>query len=124
MNPAQPGAVGRGVWGEQLAEAVLLACGYACLDRRCRTGGGEIDLVVRRGPVLAFVEVKTRRADGVAPPEFFIDAAKRRRVRRAAAAWLAAHPGQNAPQVRFDAVAVVHHGTAGGVDIRHLTGVF
>jgi putative endonuclease len=124
MNPPEYGAAGRGLWGEQLAEAVLLACGYTCVDRRFRTGGGEIDLVVRCGPVLAFVEVKTRGADGVAPPEFFIDAGKRRRVRRAAVAWLAAHPGQGAPQVRFDVVAVVHQGTGGGVDIRHLTDVF
>jgi putative endonuclease len=124
MNRPECVAAGRGVWGEQLAEAVLLACGYTCEDRRFRTGGGEIDLVVRRGPVLAFVEVKTRRADGVAPPESFIDAGKRRRVRRAAVAWLAAHPGQGAPQVRFDVVAVVHHGVGAGVDIRHLTDVF
>lgn len=124
MDPRRVDAAGRGVWGERLAEALLLACGYTCQDRRCRTGGGEIDLVVRRGPVLAFVEVKTRRADGVAAPECFIDAGKRRRVRRAAAAWLAEHPGQGAPEVRFDVVAVIHHGAGGGVDIRHLTAVF
>lgn len=124
MNPPAGDAAGRGAWGERLAESVLVACGYTCLDRRFRTGGGEIDLVVRSGPVLAFVEVKTRRADGAARPEFFIDAGKRRRVRRAAVAWLAAHPGQGAPELRFDVVAIVHHGTGGGVDIRHLAGVF
>jgi len=117
-------AASRGAWGERLAEAVLLACGYTCLDRRFRVGGGEIDLVVRNCSVLAFVEVKTRRADGAAGPEHFIDAGQRRRVRRAAVAWLAAHPGQGGPRVRFDVVAIVHHGTGGGVDIRHLADVF
>ncbi len=124
MNPPARDNAGRGVWGESLAESVLVACGYTCVDRRFRIGGGEIDLVVRNGPVLAFVEVKTRGADGAARPECFIDAGQRRRVRRAAVAWLAAHPGQGAPQLRFDVVAITHHGAGAGVDIRHLAGVF
>ena len=120
----------RGLWAERLAEAVLAATGYTCLDRRFRAPGGEIDLVARRGDVLVFVEVKGRRADGAGPPECFVDRGKRRRVRRAAAAWLAGRAAacglrHDAPgQLRFDVVAIEHHGPGGGLDIRHLVDVF
>ena len=130
MDAPGAGAAERGLWAERLAEAVLAAGGYACLDRRFRAPGGEIDLVVRRGRVLAFVEVKARRADGAGPPECFVDRAKRGRERRAAAAWLAERAAacglrQDAPEeLRFDVVAIEHHGPGGGLDIRHLVGVF
>jgi putative endonuclease len=114
----------RGAWAEHLAEAVLVACGYATLDRRYRIPGGEIDLVVRRGADLVFVEVKARAADGAGEPECFLAEGQRRRVRRAALAWLAAHPQSGGPRLRFDVVAIVHHGPDGGVDIRHLPGAF
>lgn len=124
--PAPPAhaRAARGAWAERLAEAVLLACGYECLDRRFRIGGGEIDLVARRGDVVAFVEVKARAAGGAAEPECFVSAGQRRRVRRASLAWLAAHPQAGAPRLRFDVVAVVLHGSGRGVDIRHLPGAF
>lgn len=130
MDVSPVGACARGLWAERLAEAVLEAGGYHCLDRRFRAPGGEIDLVVRRGSVLAFVEVKARRAGGAGPPECFVDRAKRARVRRAAAAWLterAAACGcrHDAPEeLRFDVVAIEHQGPGGGLDIRHLVGVF
>lgn len=114
----------RGPWGERLAEAVLTACGYTCLDRRWRTARGELDLVARRGGTLVFVEVKTRRHDGAGPPEDFVDARKRHRVRQAALAWLAAHPEQRGARLRFDVIAIAHRGTAGGVDVRHLADAF
>ena len=107
----------RAVWRLRLG-------GYTILMRRYKTRLGEIDIVARRGNVLAFVEVKARAAAGAAEPECFVGAGQRRRVRRAALAWLAAHPQPDVPDLRFDVVAVTHHGDEGGVDVRHLPDAF
>ncbi|MXO73786.1 YraN family protein [Altererythrobacter aerius] len=73
--------------GELAAELFLRAKGWSILDRRRKTPVGEIDLVARRGRLVAFVEVKWRaRADdlGIA-----VDLYRLRRV--AAAAEAVAH---------------------------------
>lgn len=76
------------------------------LDRNWRTGRRELDLVVRDGDVVAFVEVKTRRpGPAAAPPLEAIGRAKRRDLRRAAEAWIHDHPGVGR-EFRFDAVGV------------------
>ena len=85
------------------AAALWLGCkGYRIVARRfsCRTG--EIDLIARRGSVLAFIEVKYRATTADAAQA--ITAAKRRRIISAAHAWLAAHPRDNNLSCRFDAV--------------------
>ncbi|MFW2349078.1 YraN family protein [Qipengyuania sp.] len=47
--------------GETRAALWLRAKGWHILDRRVKTPAGEIDLVAKRGKVVAFVEVKWRR---------------------------------------------------------------
>jgi putative endonuclease len=64
--------------------------------------GAELDLVVRRGRTVAFVEVKSKAGDGFGAPEEMVTPVKVDHVRRAALAWLAAHPGL---EPRFDVVA-------------------
>jgi putative endonuclease len=78
-----------GLSAETRAAALLLVKGFRIVARRWRSPVGEIDLVVRRGRLLVFVEVKARGA--------FDDAAEavterqRRRIAAAAEAWLASH---------------------------------
>jgi putative endonuclease len=92
---------GRGA--ERWAMLALALKGYLPIASRVRTPVGEIDLIVRRGRVLAFVEVKAR-----ASVEDAFEAAGRSRERlaRAAAWWLAAHPRHAGAQPRFDVVAI------------------
>ncbi len=119
--------VALGAAGEQRAAAHLRARGYRIVATNVRAGGVELDLVVRRGRLLAFVEVKTRRGTGLGPPELAVDARKQARLVRGAGAWLDAHPLPARMRVRFDVVAcqVSDHG---GPDerwaIRHLADAF
>ena len=54
----------RGRDAEERAAEYLESRGYTILARRLRTPGGEVDLVARKGDVLAFVEVKARTSIG------------------------------------------------------------
>ncbi len=81
----------------------------------------EIDLVVRSGDTVAFVEVKTRRP-GVQGPDEALSRAQRGRIRRAAGAWLRRHPGA-ALEARFDLVAV-EIDRRGAQRVRHIPEAF
>lgn len=94
----------RGRTAETRAAWVLRLKGYRIHARRVRTPAGEIDLVARRGDVVAFIEVKFRQslaqaADSVSPGQ-------RRRIVRAAGHYIAGHPELAGLTQRFDAVLV------------------
>lgn len=80
--------------------------GWRVLGTNVRAGGHELDLIVRRGRSLRFVEVKERAADGFGGAAAAVGAEKQRRVRLAASAWLAAHPECARLELGFDVVAV------------------
>jgi putative endonuclease len=93
-----------GVSAESRAALFLAAKGYRTLAKRWKTPVGEIDLVVKRGELIAFIEVKARAklddaAEAVLPRQ-------KRRIIAAAEAWLAAHPEHAGYDLRFDAVLV------------------
>ncbi len=94
------------------------------LGRNVRVGRGELDLIVRRAGVLAFVEVKARRTTTYGAPEDGVDARKRRQVARLAELWLGVRPWalRGIEDVRFDVVAVDASICPPGV--RHLPGAF
>jgi putative endonuclease len=79
--------------------------GYRILGTNVWIGGYELDLVVRRGRALVFCEVKGKSGTGFGDPLEMITPEKMRRVRRAAAAWLAANPQHRGCAIRFDVVA-------------------
>jgi putative endonuclease len=76
------------------------------LDHNRWLGGAELDLVVRRGHVLAFVEVKSKSGDGFGDPLEMVGAVKIAHIRRAAGLWLATHPELASAAIRFDVIAV------------------
>ena len=97
-----------GAAGEAAAARWLIRRGWRVLAVRWRGGGGEIDIVAERRGVVAACEVKTRTsADPRAPP---IAPAQRRRLVRAAQAWLARHPHYADHAVRPDLIVVVPRG--------------
>jgi len=103
--------------GEALAAAYLQARGWTVLDRNYRFGHKEIDLVVRRGRTVAFVEVKSRASSRFGDPILAITRAKRREIHRVATVWIARH-GHVGDEYRFDAVTVVWN--AGQTVISHV----
>ena len=108
-RPTDPSAKRRtahryGLKAETVAAVLLTLKGYSILAKRYSAHGGEIDLIARRGRVVAFVEVKARAdldaaLDAIGP-------AKRRRIGRAARAWLARNPWAAGFTLRGDAVFV------------------
>lgn len=92
--------------GERIAARHYRLRGYRILGANVRSGGHELDLVARRGRRLVFVEVKERAREEYGGAVGAVDREKRRRVRRAAAAWLQAHPETAALEVRFEVAAV------------------
>jgi putative endonuclease len=95
-----------GIRGERLAARHLETIGYEIIDRNYRWGHREVDLIVRRGNVVAFVEVKTRAGAGYGHPLEAITALKRREVERVATYWRRCN-GRPWQEYRFDAVAVL-----------------
>ena len=104
-------------WAEEEAARRLEADGWEVLARNYRAGPREVDLVVRRGPVTAFVEVKARRSGRFGDPLEAIDRKKRADLAAAAHRWLEENP-EFSPVVRFDAVTVAREG--GHWRVRHV----
>jgi putative endonuclease len=96
---------------EALAARWLERRGWRVLERNWRSGHKEIDLVVARAGIVAFVEVKSRSRRGFGHPLDAITRAKRRDLEHAARAWVA-RSRVSASEFRFDAVWVV--GEPGG----------
>lgn len=78
--------------------------GYFIVGRNVRFRGGEIDLIVRRGRTLAFVEVKTRASLNAGHGFDAVDARKRTRIVELADRYLRAHPHRG--DVRYDIVSL------------------
>lgn len=101
----------RGHFAERTAGWWLQLCGYRILARRWRCAAGEIDLIVKRHRQLVFVEVKYRfHADQIVMPS----STQCRRIRSAAALFLAKYPEMSDAQCRFD-LLIINHGRIFGV---------
>jgi putative endonuclease len=112
----------RGKLGERAAKKFLRRQGLKFLTANFRSQRGEIDLILRDGDCLAFVEVKTRSSGGWTRPAAAVNAQRRRRLSQAALDYLQLL--KNPPvKIRFDIVEVLL--TDGKVhEIRHLPNTF
>lgn len=102
--------------GEELAAAYLQQLGFKIVagnftvpvgrNRNDAVVNVELDLVAYEGPVLCFVEVKTRASDWFAPPTANVDLRKRRQIMRAARVYRRMF-GLAEERHRFDVVSIV-----------------
>ena len=98
-----------GIAGEAEAERYLTGLGMVCEARRYRGQDGEIDLVMRDGETIVFVEVKYRPTGASGAGLAAVTPAKQRRIVHAALAFLAEREWMNIP-VRFDVVEITRQG--------------
>lgn len=94
-----------GPLGEEIAARYLEAAGYRVLARNYRLGRREVDLVVGREGLIAFVEVKTRSGAGYGHPLHAVTRRKRNEIERVARAWVQRN-ADPAVTYRFDAIGV------------------
>ncbi|MCA0199265.1 MAG: YraN family protein [Proteobacteria bacterium] len=98
----------RGRFAESLCVWSLRLRGWRILERRLAgkrgLGVGEIDIVAKRGKVVAFIEVKARTSETAALEA--VTVAQRARIARAAEIFIARFPGGDACDVRFDVMTV------------------
>ena len=111
-----------GAAAEDAALALLLERGLSLLARNVRYPFGEIDLVMREGAELVFVEVRYRRDARFGGAAVSVDAAKRRKLARAAQAWIGSHRQFAQAGCRFDVVAATP--SADGMDCDWIRGAF
>ena len=95
----------RGKAGEDHVCDHLQNNGWTILERNFRIRGGEIDIIAKKGSVLAFVEVKSRKFGSLDDPLEAIDRRKQELLIRAADTYLERNPS-DADTIRFDAAAV------------------
>jgi putative endonuclease len=107
----------RGRLAEWLCCWHLRLRGWRVLARDWRCPAGEIDILARRGKVLAIIEVKSR--GGVADAAMALSPRQRRRIGRAAQAFLQSRPDLAGLTLRFDVMLV-----ARGHLPRHWRGVW
>jgi putative endonuclease len=94
-----------GLHGERIVIAFLTSCGWSLEAHRFRLGRHDVDLIVRRGDLVAFVEVKTRRSVSCGTPLEAVSRRKQQDIARVASVWVLRH-GRPGDQYRFDLVAV------------------
>ncbi|HEX7730707.1 MAG TPA: YraN family protein [Terracidiphilus sp.] len=106
--PDLPEHLALGEAGEDAAFFELRRKGYMVVARRWRSGDvpGDLDLIAWQGPMLCFVEVKTRSARDLTPAETAVDDHKKRVLRRLARRYVRQLPLKEMPPVRFDVMSV------------------
>ena len=106
MKAAADG-IDRGTIGAQVeraASAFLQGHGLVAIAANARYRDGELDLVMRDGDTLVFVEVRHRRSDGHGGAAASVDAAKQRKLVRAAQRFLLANAQFAERPCRFDVI--------------------
>jgi putative endonuclease len=110
-----------GELGERIAERWLRRHGWKVIQRRFRNGRRDIDLVVERDGLVAFVEVKARKGDQFGGPVEAVNWRKQRELARSAKVWVDRH-GHPSESYRFDVVGVLVQGER--VRVRHVANAF
>lgn len=94
----------RGHFAEYRAALALFVKGYRILALRHKTKLGEIDIIARKGDLVAVVEVKARPT--ITQAVDAVSHSAQRRISNASDLWLATQPDASRLSIRYDIVAV------------------
>ncbi|MBL0172614.1 MAG: YraN family protein [Gemmatimonadaceae bacterium] len=110
-----------GLQGERVAARWMRRDGWVVLVHRFRSGHRDVDLIMRRGDEVAFVEVKARQGAAFGSPVEAVHHRKQRELGRSARVWVDRF---GAPDLtyRFDVVGVLISGSQ--VRVRHIPNAF
>ena len=122
MTTPPEGRKGQGDAAEERACRHLERAGMTVAARNYRAGGGEADIVARKGDLLVFVEVRSREGSSCGTPEESVGLAKRQRIVRAARHYLSTIPAASWREARFDVIAIEGRGDT--AVLRHYPGAF
>ncbi len=116
--------VSKGAIGETIAARFLRDKKYTILAANYRCRFGEIDIIAADRSYIAFVEVKTRRADALYTPREAVTTEKQRRILQTAAMYLSRNPIERQP--RFDVIEVVTaiDDPMNVVELNHIMGAY
>ncbi len=106
--------VAQGSTAENLACQYLETRGLVLVARNVRYRGGELDLIMREGETLVFVEVRSRRQSSYGTPAETVTPIKQQRLIHAASLYLQ-RQALDLP-CRFDVVAILQDGSAPRID--------
>jgi putative endonuclease len=113
-----------GEWGEARTARYLRQRLYRIVATNYSNKCGEIDIIARRGKVLAFVEVKTRRNSAFGSGAEAVTARKQRQIIRTAQLYLQQNPDMRNLQPRFDVVGVLAEPGSDTCAIEHIPDAF
>ncbi len=118
MSLGQKTSYSRGTWAEGQAIAYLEKRGYKLLHSRYKTKFGEVDLIVQKGNIICFVEVKMRgnKVDALEA----ITGRARKRIENSALFFLSENPEFMSFDMRFDVIAIYKYGNPEGFELTHL----
>jgi putative endonuclease len=110
-----------GELGERIAARWLERSGWKIVARRFRSGRRDIDLVVQRDALIAFVEVKARSGDEFGDPVEAVNHRKQRELAKSAQSWIDRH-GRSGESYRFDVLGILLKDKR--VFVRHIPSAF
>jgi len=117
--PKKPNTLTLGSFGENYAVGLLQRKGYTLLQKNFRSRFGEIDIVMRDGDTLVFVEVKTRRSALRGLPEEAVDERKLAKI-KLTADYYNKMTGQKFKKQRIEVISLLVDYTQTVVRERHI----
>ena len=114
-----------GTKGEDMVARFVQSKGYTVVKRNYQCRYGEIDIIAEKEGIIAFIEVKTRKADSLVPIEFAVDSHKQKRLLSTAQEYLSKTDCELQPRFDVALVTVTPNPQSGsGYSLKYIENAF